>query len=111
MAGKRERASEEELVVTTRRGGDDLSALFACNRAWASAKTKDPSFSCPWTAASPLFLDRLFDSRCPRFIRRPRSRRDVRPPHVATSRAMSDPTPAAALQFAVEALEVEHASS
>ncbi|MFW2853917.1 carbonic anhydrase [Sphingomonas sp. TX0543] len=107
-----ERASEEELAVTARRGGDDLSALFARNRAWASAKTK----------ADPSFFSRLVGQQRPRYFwigcsdsRVPATEIvDLDPGemfvhrNVANIASTSDPNFAAALQFAVEALEVEH---
>lgn len=107
-----ERASEEELAVAVHLGDDDLSALFARNRAWASAKTKvDPSFFSRLVGQQRprYFWIGCSDSRVPAteivdldpgemFVHR----------NVANIACRTDPNFAAALQFAVEALEVEH---
>lgn len=106
------RASEEEPAVTDCCAVDALSTLFARNRAWASAKTqRDPSFFSRLVGQQRprYFWIGCSDSRVPAteivdldpgemFVHR----------NVANIASAADPNFSAALQFAVEALEVEH---
>ncbi|WP_395336888.1 carbonic anhydrase [Novosphingobium sp. BL-8H] len=106
------RASGEEAAVTIPHGGDDLASLFARNRAWASAKID----------ADPGFFSRLVGQQRPRYFwigcsdsRVPATEIvDLDPGemfvhrNVANLAVASDPNFSAALQFAIEALEVQH---
>lgn len=110
MSGKRTIRGDAD--ATTPLSGDDLSSLFARNRAWSSAKTQvDPSFFSRLVGQQRprYFWIGCSDSRVPAteivdldpgemFVHR----------NVANLAIASDPNFSAALQFAVEALDVEH---
>lgn len=110
MTPKREPQEREKIGAE---GGDDgLSLLFARNRAWVRAKTHD----------DPGFFRRLVGQQRPRYFwigcsdsRVPATEIvDLDPGemfvhrNVANLAAAADPNFSAALQFAVEVLQVEH---
>jgi len=102
----------DDMAAAPERGGGGLLPLFARNRAWAEAKTgKDPTF-----------FSRLVGQQRPRYFwigcsdsRVPATEIvDIDPGemfvhrNVANLTMADDPNFAAALQFAIEALHVEH---
>lgn len=109
---RRSRASEEEKTGATGPRAEGLPSLFARNRAWASAKT----------LVDAGFFSRLVDQQRPRYFwigcsdsRVPATEIvDLDPGemfvhrNVANLAIANDPNFAAALQFAVEVLEVKH---
>lgn len=111
MSVRKNRAAEKPAAVA--RGDDnDLSDLFARNQAWAKSKT----------SADPSFFSRLVDQQRPSYFWIGCS--DSRVPateivnldpgemfvhrNVANLAMEDDPNFAAALQFAIEALHVQH---
>ncbi|WP_257558433.1 carbonic anhydrase [Sphingobium sp. CFD-2] len=106
------RAEDEGQITSLARSADGLGLLFERNRAWAEAKTH----------ADPTFFSRLVGQQRPRYFwigcsdsRVPATEIvDLDPGemfvhrNVANLASEDDPSFAAALQFAVEILEVEH---